>query len=148
MRTYRLSWWLTFWGLLTSLSLNWVLPALDHHAAEYNPFHAHAVVGGSAAQRKALLVAHGHGAGHPHDHREATTPAAGVGQRPGAPILVSLSTLEGVRALAAHAAEVLAAMAAPLPLPPQALWLTVGVLPLILLWTQTRPPINPPRRAP
>jgi hypothetical protein len=147
VHTYRLSWWLTFWGLLTSLSLNWVLPAFDHHAAEYNPFHSHQVVGGSPAEREALLAAHHHGAGHAHDHHNPTMPAGTLAPESDTPTLVSLRSLEGVLALVTQAVETVAAVAAPLPLLPPALWLAVGTLSFFLFRLPTRPPEAPPRLA-
>lgn len=139
----RLSWWLVFWGLLTSLSLNWVLPAFDHHAAEYSPLHTHQVVGASGAQRGALLAAHTHGAGHPHDHHAPGTAASGSS----APTLVSLIALDGLLALVAHAADLVTAPGLPLPLPPVALWVIAGAAVILLLRPLRPPPERPPRSA-
>lgn len=133
------AWWLVFWGLLTSLSMNWVLPVFDHHAAEYSPFHGHAVAGG-AAQLHHLLEIHAHGAGQPHTHSEAGAPVSTTSGT-----VISLSALDGLLTLVARAADVVVTTAWPLPQPPVGLWLAVGMATVLLLWRATPPPKSPPR---
>jgi hypothetical protein len=141
--TVRLSWGLVFWGLLTSLSLNWVLPAFDHHAAEYSPFHTHQVVGASSVLRDALLAAHNHGAGHRHDHHASGPAPAGLPD----PTVVSLSAFDGLLAVVAQVADLVLAPSLPLPLPPLAVWVTAGTVLILLLHLLSPPPEQPPRRA-
>jgi hypothetical protein len=140
---FRPGWWLVFWGLLTSLSLNWVLPAFDHHAAEYNPFHSHDVVGdASPAQRQQLLAHHAHGAGQSHLH--PGSPGTPVARDPH---VVSLGALDGVLALVARAADVVAPPAWSLPPAPLALWLVAAAAVVLLSMLTVSPPERPPRIA-
>jgi hypothetical protein len=78
--------------LLVTLGLSFVLPLVDHHAAERDPWHDHIVLGGSQAQQVATLHDHSHGYEHSHSHNtgsEAVVDATG-----GAHILVVSSRHE------------------------------------------------------
>jgi hypothetical protein len=119
-----------------------VLPAFDHHAAEYNPFHSHEVVGtASPAQRQQLLVNHQHGAGQPHQHPSEPAPRA----VPPGPTVVSLGALDGVLALVAPAADLVASEPWRLLLAPLAVWVVVGAAALLLLPRSALPRKQPPR---
>jgi hypothetical protein len=145
---YRPSWWIVLWGLIAAVSLNNVLPALDHHAAEYSPFHVHLVVGaGTPAERDALLADHHHGAGQPHQHEPADS-----GSTPGA--VGAQSNLTAIGARLADGLLSLVASADPqimpegLPLlPALPLWVTLLPVVLFLAWRASPPPEQPPRPA-
>jgi hypothetical protein len=142
---FRPAWWLVFWGLLTSLSLNWVLPVFDHHAAEYNPFHTHRVVGAvSPDQRAHRLADHHHGAGQPHVHGASAAPS---GPASTSPSVVGFTALDGLLDLAARAGDLAVAADWALPQPPLALWLAVGAGAVLLFPLAAPPPIQPPRFA-
>jgi hypothetical protein len=144
----RLSWWIVLWGLIPALSLNTVLPALDHHAAEYSPFHSHIVLGAATpAERDALLADHHHGAGQPHSHEPAeSTGAAGAVAAQSNLTVIGARLADGLLALAASAD--LQSMPAGLGLlPPLALWLVLLPAALFLAWTASPPLPQPPRPA-
>jgi hypothetical protein len=54
--------------LLVTLGLSFVLPLVDHHAAERDPWHDHIILGGTHAQQVAALHDHTHGYEHSHSH--------------------------------------------------------------------------------
>jgi hypothetical protein len=145
---YRPSWWIVLWGLIAAVSLNNVLPALDHHAAEYSPFHAHLVVGADTpAERDALLADHHHGAGQPHQHGPAHddgVPAAVAAQSNLTVIGARLA--DGLLALVASADPQIMPEGLPLLL---ALTLWVTLLPAVLFLARraSPPPEQPPRPA-
>jgi hypothetical protein len=145
----RPSWWIVLWGLIAALSVNSVLPALDHHAAEYSPFHAHVVAGAATpAERDALLQDHHHGSGQPHRHGPAgdeSNPAGAVASHSTLTV-IGARLADGLLSLAANAGDQ-QLMPAELPLsPPLAIWLALLPAVLFLAWRASPPPERPPRR--
>ena len=131
------------------LSINWVLPAFDHHAADYSPFHGHLAPGvASTAEFEAAVAVHTHGGGQPHEHGPAArplTPSALAGTET-TPTVIGLSLLDGWRALLATATDLVVATHWPLPQPPLAVWLTLAAAAVILHKRLLPLPEQPPRR--
>jgi hypothetical protein len=146
--TRQPAWWIVVWGLITGLTLNCVLPALDHHAAEYSPFHEHLILGAaSPAEREALLAGHQHGAGQPHQHDQTTQGTAAAAPQQAEPSVTVLGTgvIDSLLSLAAGAGDRLAQGDALPVLPPLALWLTL--IPIALLFSKrAAPPLEQPPR--
>lgn len=164
VRRLRPAWWLVFWGLMASLSVNSVLPAFDHHASDYSPIHGHVVLGGlSASQREQALAAHTHGAAEPHAHAAvelhahvATEPHAHAGAAPGhppgavvavedTPAVAGISLLSELLTLAAGTVHMLVVSDWILSQPLLALWLSLLPAALLLRRQMTPPPEQPPR---
>ncbi len=153
LRQPRPAWWIVFFGLLISLSVNWVLPAFDHHAVEYSPFHGHLVLGASSAsERDQALAAHSHSAAlpshtHAHDHAApAEQTASSTGAPPAAaPTIIGTSLLTDLQALADSVVHVIVDVDWLLPQPAMALWLILLPAALLLLHRPPPPPEQPPR---
>jgi hypothetical protein len=152
----RPTWWLVMWGLSASLSLNFVLPAFDHHAVEYSPFHSHVILGArSAAEREQALAEHQHGAGQPHTHAPADTGAgassaasAVAWPNPTPLVFATGGWLEGLLALsAAGAPDLLVSLDWSAPQPVFAVWFALLPAALFFLLRTSPPPIQPPRPA-
>lgn len=58
--------------VLVALGLTFVLPLVDHHAAERDPAHSHLVWGGTASQRASAIETHRHEYEQPHHHDPLT----------------------------------------------------------------------------
>jgi hypothetical protein len=146
----RPAWWIVIAGLICSLSVNFVLPAFDHHAADYSPWHDHVVVGAStAAEREQALQAHTHGAGVPHshgptgaEHQAATVVAEAAGRA-----VIGTAALTDLLAVAASALVFVASADWPAPQPMAALWLALLPAALLLRPRTPLPPERPPRYA-
>lgn len=134
------------WGLSASLSLNFVLPALDHHAAEYSPFHAHLVVGAlTTAEREQALAAHQHGGGQPHTHPASAAVLPMTGETP---VVYATGLWESLLALGAGGVpELRVRLDWPVPPPLYAVWLVLLPAALCLVLRSSPPPIQPPRPA-
>lgn len=141
------AWWIVYWGLITSLSVNVVLPAFDHHASEYSPFHGHVVLGSaSPTERDQLLTAHAHAAAQPHSHGStASNQEPGVvAQDEAARAVIGTSLLTDLLALAASVVHVIVATHRPLPQAVLAIWLTLAAAALLLRMRAIPPPEQPP----
>lgn len=108
-------------SLLAALGLLALLPAFDHHAAEYSPWHGHVIVGGAS-----LPAGHAHPFAQPHTHPAAHThspaaPVSGAQSTPG--VVFTPASLPGI-------VSVLVALSAILPGP--GVWL--AAVPLAALW--------------
>jgi hypothetical protein len=142
------AWWITFCGLVVSLSVNWVLPTFDHHVVEYSPFHNHVVLNAaSASDRHQALVAHTDGSTHPHSHTAPAARDVAWASAPAshAPSVIGTSLLTDLLALAASVVHVIVAHDWLLPQPVLALWLLLLPAAMLLLRRVTPPPEKPPR---
>jgi hypothetical protein len=127
-------------ALLASLGVLALLPAFDHHAAEYSPWHSHLLAGGRAVV--GMPEHHAHPYTQPHTH-----PAA-----PGDPALAEASgvifgpnPLAGVVSLLAALDQAIPPGLTPLALPAVALWLLCALGQLWPRAIQTPLPDPPPR---
>jgi hypothetical protein len=108
-------------ALLGALGLLALLPAFDHHAAEYSPWHGHLSATGAP-----LPAGHVHPFAQPHLHPAAHThgPAASARGAESAPgVIFTPASLPGI-------VSVLAALTAVLP--PPGVWM--AAVPLTALW--------------
>jgi hypothetical protein len=112
---------LTHLGLLASLGVLILLPAFDHHAAEYSPWHSHLTLSGAD-----LPFHHEHPFAQPHHHSAGSGPAV-----PASGVVFAPNPLSGVVSLLAAFDQVLPSawlVLAPL----SALWLVNAVTRLLL----------------
>lgn len=140
MRLPRLLPRLTHFALLAALGVLALLPAFDHHAAEYSPWHSHLLAGGRVAPDTAWH--HNHPYAQPHTHPAAPDDAA----RPDASAFVfGPNPLAGVVSLLAALDQVIPTGLVPVALPLAALWLLCAASQLRPCATQIPFPDPPPR---
>lgn len=139
----RLSWLLprlAHLALLASLGVLALLPAFDHHAAEYSPWHSHLLAGGRVAPDTAWH--HDHPYAVEHTHPAAPLDAA-LPDAEG--VVFGPNPLAGVVSLLAALDQVIPAGTTPLALPLAALWLLCTASQLWPRAFQTPLPDPPPR---
>ncbi len=127
-------------ALLASLGVLALLPAFDHHAAEYSPWHSHLLAGGRVAV--STPAHHAHPYAQPHTH-PAALGAPALAETNG--VVFGPNPLAGVVSLLAALDQVVPTGLAPLALPVAALWLLCA---LGWLWPraiQSPLPDPPPR---
>ena len=144
----RPAWWIVVCGLMSTLSLTFVLPILGQHTADYSPFHQHVITGADTPdERRQALADHQHGgAQSPHHPDEsASGPSARSVPNP-VPASAGNVGLDGSRlCLACAGAHLLAALDQPGPTTPPAIWQRVTTSPLSGAWHSAPPPPPPPR---
>jgi hypothetical protein len=138
--------------ILASVGLRLVVPIVDHHAAERDPFHIHLVVAAGGVREYArALASHHHPYEQPHAHdpltgRPLTAHAHGRSAPAGASVLSlarqSESSVSGVESF--EAAWVMASTLL-VVLPLAGIWWTLAGSPLIRATFDLPPPTPPPR---
>lgn len=127
-------------ALLASLGVLALLPAFDHHAAEYSPWHSHLLAGGRVAVD--APDHHDHPYTQPHAH--LLVPDSSTAADAGGVVFAS-NRLAGVVSLLAALDQVMPASLTPLALPLAALWLLCAASRLWPRPIQTPLPDPPPR---
>ncbi len=120
-----------------------LLGSLDHHAAEYDPYHEHVLLTARGATWVAVPPPHTHDSGVIHVHLAAPLPA----DRPdaGKPAGIRAVTSGGLTLLAIASAS-LASPQLSVELPPAPV-VRLGLLPLSPVAGTILPPATPPPRA-
>lgn len=127
-------------ALLAALGVLALLPAFDHHAAEYSPWHSHLLAGGRVAVD--APEHHDHPYAQPHAHPAAPGDPASAATDG---VVFAPNPLAGVVSLLAALDQVTPPGLAPLALPVAALWLLCAAGRLWPRPIQTPLPDPPPR---
>jgi hypothetical protein len=95
-----------------------------------------------------VLANHDHGGAQPHQHGAAAQalPPQVQAWSQSSPTVVSVNVLDVLLTLAANAGDVLLVTHWPLPVPPLAIWFSLGSAFLLLYVCPSSPPEHPPRR--
>jgi len=137
--------------LMISVGINLALPLLDHHAAEYKPWHPHLVLGALSASERALALAfHRHGYQQSHAHDPLTgmplPGPAGYPQAQDQPVVLLIADVpDGLISGGMGDSVFLVPIAQRQAVPPSSLWQPFPPVELFRVQVAAPPPTPPPR---
>lgn len=144
----RPAWWIVLFGLISTLSLSYALPAFGYSAADYNPLHQHVVTGAESPAERSQALAE-----HTHDGRPTSAHPSTAGSVP--PALSESDSLPAVAGTApgsghslfcpACAPHLLTDTGTPTTTAPPSLWQRLMTSLSFGAWLSGPPPVQPPR---